>query len=182
MFLLNDFFDKEVVDGRGKNIGICKGLAISNSEFIQGHLDNSTFIKVMGEPMTEIRGNNVNFIPSNQINSIEENIRIYSTLEKLSSLIKSFDTKTLEPINAAEFIGQDVFCNDGIKWGNVSNVGLQKSSLEFVFIVYSPKMSKIRGHDREAVLLKDFNNINEKLEIDLPHKALVDSIKNRKNI
>ncbi len=169
MHLLNEFIGKLVVDVSGKELGILDGLILV---FPRRNL----YMTVQGEAITKFRGNLSELIPVDEIEMIEESIHLLKTFEGLKAAITARVIPSRDVVRVNGLVNLSVECSDGVAVGHITNVALSEERMELYLILEGENIKKIRGHEREAISLREVDSIGNNVKIDLPYNALVEEI------
>jgi len=169
MHLLNEIVGKKVVDVSGKELGILDGLILVFPR-------RSLYMVVHGDAITKFRGNLSELIPANEIEVIESSIHLLKTFEGLKAVITARDISSRDVVRVNGLIKLSVECSDGVKVGTITNIALSEERMELYLILEGSNIKKIRGHDREAISLREVDSIGNNVKIDLPYNALVEEI------
>jgi sporulation protein YlmC with PRC-barrel domain len=169
MHLLNEIVGRTVVDVSGEELGVLDGLILVFSR-------RSLYMVVHGEAITKFRGNLTELIPVNEIEVIEHSIHLFKTFEGLKAAITARDISSRDVVRVNGLVNMSVECSDGVAVGNITNIALSEERMELYLILEGSNIKKMRGHDREAISLREIDSIGNNVKIDLPYNALVEEI------
>ena len=120
MYKLSEMVGKRVMDSSDFEAGVVDGINIVHSM----HDKFYAYLRVKGKEMESIRGRGMEFLPMNEIDVIEGEVRLYKDFDELGSVIKKICMAEKESYMAKDLIGMDIMGPDGKKVGSLGDVGI----------------------------------------------------------
>jgi sporulation protein YlmC with PRC-barrel domain len=173
MHLLTELNGKKVVDGAETEIGVVDGLNLVYPEYRVADV----YLRVEGERLMEIRGRRLEFIPVEEIDVVEEEIRMYKDFNALKDVIKEVDMESQSQVfRAKDLVGEDVISFDHKNIGRVVDFGLGKRDRNPFLIVEGRLIKAIRGRERESIPVDEVVDIGDEIHINIQYDMLKKTI------
>jgi sporulation protein YlmC with PRC-barrel domain len=169
MHLLDNIIGKKVVDVSGAELGIFDGLILVLPK-------RNLYMTIRGDRVLAFRGNVSELIPANEIEVIADSIHLLKTFEGLKAAITMREVSSSDVVRVNGLVGLSVKSSDGLTVGNITNIGLSEERMELYVILEGENVKKMRGHDKEAISLREIDSIGNNVKIDIPYNKLVEEI------
>ncbi|GEM_PF-1775382 len=162
---LQDFVEKKLIDGAGKEIGTVQGLNVTLPDY-------RIYLRVMGGKIREVRGRMLEFIPVSEIDSIGEEITLYNDFRSLKSYVKDINMENEESHKLMDLIGLEVKTSDEQILGKVIEIEFNKIDKKLFLIVAGGKAEHIWVKGRLKLPFQEIIEINEYLKTELEYPTL----------
>jgi len=174
MYSLEEILGKKIIDGSGIEIGVLDGLNLTYFEYRIPEV----YLRVEGGRLIDIRGRKREFIPSEEIDVLGEEIQLYKDFNSLAKVIKGVDFKDHDTYRGMELIGLKVTSSDRRELGIVSDIVLGRKYKDVFLMIEGKTIKDIRGNMNEKVSFSDVMEIKSgEILIDLEYDALKQRIR-----
>ena len=120
MYKLSEMTGKRVMDSSNFEVGVVDGINIVHSM----HSKFYAYLRMKGKEMESIRDRGIEFLPMNEVDVIDDAVRLYKDFDELGSVIKKIRMEEKESYMAKDLIGMDVIGSHGKSIGSLGDVGI----------------------------------------------------------